>query len=95
MRVIGWTLIVGGVVLILWSFAYETSVHTDMKYVPGLGIQEANDILNLGLLQKQMMLLHSGIGAFLAGAIAACIGDLRVSMRRAGCPASLILRRSA
>ena len=31
-----------------------------------------------------MMLLHSGLFLFLAGTVAACVGDLRAGMRRAG-----------
>jgi hypothetical protein len=55
-----------------------------LDYVPGLGIQQAKDVFNLGLLQRQMMLLHSGRTVFVAGTFAACIGDLRAAMRRAG-----------
>ena len=84
MKGMGWTLIVLGVVLALWSCSAETSVHTDMNYVEGLGLQEAKDVLNLGLLQRQMMMLEAGLAAIIAGTIAVCVGELRDAMVRAG-----------
>ena len=84
MRGIGWALIVLGLALALWSFAVTTTVHTDPTYLAGLGYQDAKDTYNLGLLQQQIMMLHSGIALFVAGTVAACVGDLRVAMRRAG-----------
>jgi hypothetical protein len=84
MRGLGWTLIALGLVLALWSFALTTTVHTDATYLAGLGYQDAKDTYNLGLLQQQMMVLHSGIGLFIAGTIAACVGGLKSAMREAG-----------
>ena len=55
-----------------------------MDYVPGLGLQEARDTLNLGLLQTQMMLLECGLAAIIAGTIATCFGELKDAMLRAG-----------
>lgn len=77
MRVLGWMLILGGLALAAWSFAVTTTIHTDASYLSGLGYQEARDTYNLGLLQQQMMMLQSGIALFIAGTIAACVGDLR------------------
>jgi hypothetical protein len=84
MRAIGWTLIVIGVGFVLWAFGTATSVHTDMSYVPGVGIEEAKDVVNLGLLQNQMIRLQTGLALFIAGTVTACLGDIRSAMRRAG-----------
>jgi hypothetical protein len=58
-------------------------VHTDSSYLAGT-YQAPTDTYNLGLLQQQMMLLHCGLCLFLAGVVAACVGDVRAGMRRAG-----------
>jgi hypothetical protein len=84
MKTIGWTLVVAGIGLVFWAWVTPTSVHTDMDYVPGLGLQEARDTLNLGLLQTQMMLLECGLAAIIAGTIATCFGELKDAMLRAG-----------
>ena len=83
MRVIGWMLIVAGGILVIIGLATQTSIHTDMNYVPGLGLQEAKDVLNIGLMQKQMILIHIGLASFISGVIVTCFGDLKVAMRRA------------
>jgi len=79
----GWTLIVIGLALIVWSCFVTTTVHSEPTYVAGI-TQEATDTYNLGLLQQQMMLLHAGLTFLLAGTIAACIAQLRYAMRAAG-----------
>lgn len=84
MKGMGWTLIVLGAVFVAWSCFTQTTVHTDMDYVPGLGIQEAKDVLNIGLLQRQMMLLEAGLASIIAGTVAVCVGELRDAMVRGG-----------
>ena|SRR6476661_4128448 len=84
MRVVGWILIATGVVLAIWGASITTTIHNDATYLPTLGYQMATDTYNLGLLQRQMMLLQSGLALFVAGTVAACVGDLRAGMRRAG-----------
>lgn len=76
MRGIGWTLIVAGFVLIAWGWLSPTSIHSPMEYVPGVGLQEAKDVLNIGLLQTQLMLVQCGLAAIVAGTVAVCVGEL-------------------
>ncbi|WP_407828109.1 hypothetical protein [Sphingomonas sp.] len=61
-----------------------TSVHTDATYLAETGYRAASDVYNLGLLQRQIMMLQSGLALFISGTVAACLGDLRAGMRRAG-----------
>jgi hypothetical protein len=84
MRGIGWILIAGALALIVWAWSMTTSVHTDINYLPGIGLQEPKDVVNLGLMQQQMMLLQAGLAMFVAGTVTACIGDLKNAMRDAG-----------
>jgi hypothetical protein len=84
MRGLGWTLVAVGAALIIWSCSITTTVHTDANYMAGIGYQAPTDTYNLGLLQRQMMLLQAGLALFIAGTISACIGEVRAAMRRAG-----------
>lgn len=84
MRITGWLFMIIGVGLIIGATTMTTSIHSDMNYIPGVGLQEAKDVYNLGLLQEQMMLLQSGLACFVSGFFAVCIGQLRNDMRRAG-----------
>jgi hypothetical protein len=84
MKAAGWLLIAAGISLAIWALSTVTTIHTDMKYIPGIGVQEASDTFNIGLMQRQMMLLESGLAAIITGTIAVCIARLRDAMSEAG-----------
>ena len=84
MKGIGWTLIFLSVVLVIWACATPTSIHSDMEYIAGVGLQEPKDVLNIGLLQNQMMLFQAGLAAFLSGTVSVCVAELRDAMCEAG-----------
>ena len=68
MRVIGIALMVVGIITSLIAFALKTTVTNIGTYV-GDQLVGAGDTYNLGLLQQQTMVLHTGLAMFLAGAI--------------------------
>lgn len=66
MRNNGIALLLLGVVMILVAFTKETSVYNSPTFIGGEMIG-GGSTHNLGLLQSQMMILHTGLAAFLAG----------------------------
>ena len=84
MKVFGWVMSVIGILMISGSWLMTTSVHHDASYSSLGGSQEASEILNIGLLQNQVMVLHTGSAFFLAGVVGLCFAALRDSMSLAG-----------
>jgi len=64
-----------GAMLVIGSFFYQPTVST--------GYLEA-DTYNLGKLQFQMMLMQTGLGSFVAGAIFYAIGNLLQRFEKSG-----------
>ena len=85
-RNVGVILMVLGALAALMAFNMETTVYSSGTYIGG-EIVGGGSTHNLGLLQKQMMVLHTALAAFVAGAFlfgsaAHLAGDNIVSRER-------------
>ena len=78
MRNAGALLMVIGGVLVFFAFTMDTSVYSSGTYIGGSYVG-GGSTHNLGLLQQQMMVLHTGLAAFIAGAIMYAIGSSTVA----------------
>jgi hypothetical protein len=67
MKIWGWILLLCGVTATAVSFFLKTTVASD---------DLASSINNIGLLQRQMVVLHAGIGAAIVGAVLLVGGTL-------------------
>lgn len=67
MRNAGALLMIIGALLALMAYIMETSVHSSGTFIGG-ELVGGGSTHNLGLLQQQMMVLHTGLAAFVAGA---------------------------
>jgi hypothetical protein len=89
MRTLGGLLIPLGLLVILAAFNMDTTTYSSGTYIGGSYVG-GGSTHNLGLLQKQMMVLHTGLAAFIAGAVLLGAGavpsgvsDGRLATRRA------------
>lgn len=67
MRESGKLLMILGAGLALFAFSMDTAVSSAGTFIAGQYVG-GGETYNLGLLQQQMMVLHSGLAAFVAGA---------------------------
>lgn len=67
MRTAGGLLMALGVLVVLFAFAMDTTVYSSGTLIGGTYVG-GGSTHNLGLLQQQMMVLHTGLAGFLAGA---------------------------
>lgn len=75
MRFFGGALLFVGVVAMVIAWMMSTSVEVPLSYEIG-GYATPSEVSNLGKMQTQMMVLHSGIGSFLAGSVIFAAGAL-------------------
>jgi hypothetical protein len=78
MRIAGSVLMILSVIAIGIAFIMDTSVST-YGVSSGLGLSGLNlpsQVSNLGLLQKQMMVLQTGLAGFVAGAVLYGMGEI-------------------
>ena len=66
MRNAGAILMAIGAAVALFAFTMDTTVYSSGTYIGGSYVG-GGSTHNLGLMQKQMMVLHTGLAAFLAG----------------------------
>lgn len=63
------------------AWIYDPSIPNAAADIPGLpgvpSYRPAGRTINIGLLQNQLMLFLAGLGAAVAGAVAACLGALQ------------------
>ena len=67
MRQFGTALMFAGVLTVIAAFNAETTVSSSGSFIGGTFVG-GSTTYNLGLLQHQMMLLHTGLASFVAGA---------------------------
>lgn len=88
MRAAGFAGIAIGLVLLIVSVLYDTTVESSRSVdLPGLGGTDfslPSQTHNLGLLQTQMMLLHTGLALIVTGSILAAVGELIRRLEEAG-----------
>lgn len=66
MRNAGLLMMALGAMMALFAFATDTTVHSSGTFI-GSELVGGGSSYNLGLLQKQMMILHTGLALFVAG----------------------------
>lgn len=67
MRNAGGILMAIGAAVVVFAFTMDTTVYSSGTYIGGSYVG-GGSTHNLGLMQQQMMILHTGLAAFLAGA---------------------------
>ena len=82
LAIFGWLMLLAGAVTAAASFAIDTTVPTTMPSSLGYGLTTTTEINNLGLMQRQTMVLAIGLVIALVGAMFIAAGAVVSELRK-------------
>ena len=84
MRSVGIGAIIAGLAIVIFGFAFDTSIEVEASYSAIGGYTPSSSVINIGKLQIQELIVTSGLFIALAGVILASIGELIVRLEKSG-----------